>query len=35
MFGTIGSVLGVAPVFFANALILGGGGVLIGRRDKK
>ncbi|MNC95688.1 hypothetical protein D3C83_128690 [compost metagenome] len=35
LFGTIGSVLGVAPVFMANALILGGGGVLIGRRDKK
>jgi len=35
MFGTIGSVLGVAPVFVANALILGGAGVLIGRRDKK
>jgi len=35
LFGTIGSVLGVIPVFIANALILGGGGVLIGRRDKK
>ena len=35
LFGTIGSVLGVAPVFMANALILGGGGALIGRRDKK
>jgi hypothetical protein len=34
-FGTIGSVLGVIPVFIANALILGGGGVLIGRRDNK
>lgn len=34
LFGTIGSVLGVIPVFIANALILGGGGVLIGRRDK-
>jgi MFS family permease len=35
MFGTIGSVFGVAPVFVANALILGGAGGLIGRRDKK
>jgi MFS family permease len=35
LFGTIGSVLGVIPVFIANAVILGGGGVLIGRRDKK
>lgn len=35
MFGTIGSVLGVAPVFVANALILGSGGVLIGRAEKK
>lgn len=35
MFGTIGTVLGVAPVFIANALILGGGGVLIGRADRK
>lgn len=35
LFGTIGSVLGVIPVFIANALILGGGGVLIGRRDNK
>jgi MFS family permease len=34
-FGTMGSVLGVAPVFVANALILGGGGVLIGRGDRK
>ncbi len=29
VFGTIGSVLGVAPVFVANALLLAGGGVLI------
>ena len=35
MFGTIGSVLGVAPVFMANALILGSGGMLIGRAEKK
>jgi MFS family permease len=35
LFGTIGSVLGVAPVFMANALILGSGGVLIGRAEKK
>ena len=35
MFGTIGSALGIAPVFIANALILGGGGVLIGRADRK
>lgn len=35
LFGTIGSVLGIAPVFIANALILGGGGVLIGRAEKK
>lgn len=35
LFGTIGSALGVAPVFIANAVILGSGGVLIGRGDKK
>ncbi|MBI4204263.1 MAG: MFS transporter [Betaproteobacteria bacterium] len=35
LFGTIGSVFGVAPVFIANALILGSGGVLIGRGDKR
>jgi MFS family permease len=35
LFGTIGSVFGVAPVFIANALILGSGGALIGRGDKK
>jgi MFS family permease len=34
LFGTIGTLLGVAPVFIANAVILGGGGVLIGRADK-
>jgi predicted MFS family arabinose efflux permease len=28
LFGTIGSVFGVAPVFLANALILAGGGLL-------
>jgi MFS family permease len=28
MFGTIGSALGVAPVFIANSLLLAGGGVL-------
>jgi hypothetical protein len=28
LFGTIGSVFGVAPVFITNALILAGGGVL-------
>jgi len=35
LFGTVGSVLGTAPVFIANALLLGSGGVLIGRGDKK
>lgn len=35
LFGTVGSLLGVAPVFIANALILGSGGVLIGRGDRK
>ncbi|HEX6002415.1 MAG TPA: MFS transporter [Burkholderiales bacterium] len=35
LFGTMGSVLGVAPVFVANAMILGGGSVLIGRGDRK
>jgi MFS-type transporter involved in bile tolerance (Atg22 family) len=35
LFGTIGSVFGVVPVFIANALILGSGGVLIGRTDNK
>jgi MFS family permease len=35
LFGTVGSVLGTAPVFIANALILGSGGALIGRGDKK
>jgi len=34
-FGTIGSMLGIAPVFIANALILGSGSVLIGRADRK
>jgi MFS family permease len=29
VFGTVGSVLGVAPVFVANSLLLAGGGVLI------
>ena len=29
LFGTIGSVMGVAPVFIANSLLLAGGGVLI------
>jgi hypothetical protein len=28
LFGTIGSVFGVAPVFITNALILAGGGLL-------
>lgn len=32
MFGTLGSVFGVAPVFVVNALILAGGGVL--NRDR-
>lgn len=35
LFGTIGSVFGIAPVFIANAVILGSGGVLIGRGEKK
>lgn len=34
-FGTIGSALGVAPVFITNALLLGGGGLLIGKGDRK
>jgi MFS family permease len=29
VFGTVGSMLGVAPVFIANSLLLAGGGVLI------
>jgi MFS family permease len=29
VFGTIGSVLGVAPVFIANSLLLAGGGILV------
>lgn len=29
VFGTVGSALGVAPVFIANSLLLAGGGVLI------
>jgi hypothetical protein len=32
LFGTIGSALGVAPVFVVNALILAGGGLL--NRDR-
>jgi hypothetical protein len=28
LFGTIGSVFGIAPVFITNALILTGGGLL-------
>lgn len=35
LFGTIGSVFGAAPVFIGNALILGSGGVLIGRGERK
>jgi hypothetical protein len=34
LFGTIGSALGVAPVFLANSLMLAGGGVLSRRGDK-
>ena len=34
LFGTIGSALGVAPVFIANSLLLAGGGVLIRRPVK-
>jgi MFS family permease len=34
IFGTIGSVFGVAPVFIINALILAGGGVLNRQREK-
>jgi predicted MFS family arabinose efflux permease len=33
LFGTIGSVFGVAPVFLTNALILAGGGAL--NRERK
>lgn len=33
-FGTIGSAFGVAPVFLANALILGAGGVLTRRGER-
>lgn len=33
-FGTLGSVLGPAPVFFANALMLAGGGALSRRAEK-
>ncbi|OGI40479.1 MAG: hypothetical protein A2V91_01745 [Candidatus Muproteobacteria bacterium RBG_16_64_10] len=29
VFGTIGSVLGVAPVFVANSLLLAGGGIMV------
>ena len=34
VFGTIGSVFGVAPVFITNALILAGGGLLNRDRGK-
>jgi hypothetical protein len=34
LFGTIGSVFGVAPVFLANALILAGGGLLNRARER-
>jgi MFS family permease len=34
LFGTIGSALGVVPVFLANSLMLAGGGVLSRRGDK-
>jgi predicted MFS family arabinose efflux permease len=34
VFGTIGSVFGVAPVFLANALILTGGGLLNRARER-
>jgi MFS family permease len=34
-FGTLGSVLGAAPVFIANGLILGGSGTLIGKGARK
>jgi len=34
LFGTIGSVFGVAPVFLANALILTGGGLLNRARER-
>jgi predicted MFS family arabinose efflux permease len=33
LFGTLGSAFGVAPVFFANALIMVGGGVLSRRNN--
>ena len=35
VFGTVGSVLGVAPVFLANAAMLAGGGVLSRRNTKE
>ncbi len=34
VFGTLGSAFGVAPVFFANSLLLAGGGALIRGRGK-
>ncbi len=34
LFGTIGSVFGVAPVFIINALILAGGGVMNRQREE-
>jgi predicted MFS family arabinose efflux permease len=34
VFGTIGSVFGVAPVFLANAMILAGGGLLNRARER-
>jgi MFS family permease len=34
-FGALGTVLGVAPVFIANSVMLAGGGMLVLRRNKK
>jgi hypothetical protein len=34
IFGSIGSVFGLAPVFFTNALILAGGGLLNRERNR-
>jgi hypothetical protein len=33
VFGSLGTIFGMAPVFLANALILAGGGLL--NRDRK
>jgi hypothetical protein len=35
IFGTVGSMLGIAPVFLANAAMLAGGGMLSRRNVKE